>query len=365
MSTSNRLFQRSLLAAMIGWGVWRLGSYVRRRRREDATGQLRRVQACTGIAATPRQVWAAITEPRKAFLTSNPIARMELGSGQNAGVGTIYRWSFGLPFGGPRLAFDEIVTEWEAERRIAYRATTGWEMRTIGELHPIPSGTRDVFTIEYRLPWPWNLLVPRWLEVLGVRLALASLKRRAEAAHAVDRVQAGVPVIAFEVDIEAPPEEVFRVIGDPRSKLDWVPAIKRVELRSLGPPGPGTRYLASSAAGPVEFLFEEEITEWCPPHRLAYEGASPWGRFRSTWFVAPTSAGSLARYRMDYWFPGGRLGRLFGGLLSAAFRGAISRRTATRLQQAVGTRKGSGSLSVERETYPKPRGQLLVSGDTS
>lgn len=114
-----------------------------------------------------------------------------------------------------------------------------------------------------------------------------------------------------------------------------MPAIRRVELDSAGPLGAGTRYLASSGFGPLEFAFEEEIVEWQPPQRLAYQGVSPWGRFRTGWQIEPTPGGSRVAYRMDYWFPAGRLGRSVGGLLTTLVRPLMNRRTAARLKEVV------------------------------
>lgn len=145
------------------------------------------------------------------------------------------------------------------------------------------------------------------------------------------------PVTLFEhvVAFAAPPEEVFRVLGDPRSKLVWVPAIKRVELLSNPPPGLDTRYLASSGVGPVEFVFHEQIVGWEPPRRLVYGGRSPWGRFQATWMIEARPGGAWARCHWDYWFPGGRFGRLLGSALGAVVRGPITRGIVARLKEVV------------------------------
>ncbi len=301
----------------------------------SSDGRWRRVEVHADIAASPERVFATIADARKPFLTSNPFTRMELGSAQAEGVGTIYRWTFRLPFGfsfpvGLTVRFEEVVTAWEPARQVGYEATSGWQMRARGKLVPTAFGTRAVFTLGYRLPRPWSWLMPHWLEVLGCHRALANLKRRAEAAEVP-------PVTVFDclIDFAAPPEEVFQVIGDPRSKLAWVPAIRRVELRTAPPPGPDTRYLASSGLGRAEFAFEEQILDWQPPHRLAYGGASRWGRFRTTWDVAATPTGARAHGRMEYWFPGGQRGRWVGGLAVGLVRRPLQAHTTTRLKRVV------------------------------
>ena len=142
--------------------------------------RLHRVQVSTDIAADPARVFELIGDPRKPFITVNPMVRLTIVSAVSRGVGTIYRWSFGLPWGGSRIGFDEEVTEWIEGQRFAYRAISGWAMRASTELGPVPAGTHVIFSLEYRLPWPWGLLVPHWLEVLGARRALANMKRIAE-----------------------------------------------------------------------------------------------------------------------------------------------------------------------------------------
>lgn len=77
-------------------------------------------------------------------------------------------------------------------------------------------------------------------------------------------------LLEYDVSISASPSAVFRVIADPHSKLAWVPAIRRVQIESEGEPWAGMKYIASSAAGPFEFVFHEEIVEvdGIPAHSL-------------------------------------------------------------------------------------------------
>lgn len=77
------------------------------------------------------------------------------------------------------------------------------------------------------------------------------------------------------------PEAAFRVVVDPRSKLLWVPGIRRVEMGSEVPAGPGSRYLASSGIGPLEFVYQEQIVDRVENERITYEGRSRWGCFRT------------------------------------------------------------------------------------
>jgi uncharacterized protein YndB with AHSA1/START domain len=222
-----------------------------------------------------------------------------------------------------------VVTEWVEPERFAYRAVSGWEMEAVNALAPEDGGTRIAFTLRYRLPDVWGGLIPRPL----VRLAFANLRRRVEPGE--PGASDDVALLRFTVDIAAPPTEVFWVVGNPRSKLVWVPAIKRIQTLSGEAPGPGSRYLASSGIGGVECAFQEEISEWQPPHRLAYRGTSRWGRFLATWEIEPAPDGSRACYRMGYRFPGGRLGRAAGRLAAAVVGPPLSRTTAAKAKEVV------------------------------
>jgi len=172
------------------------------------------------IAATPESVFAVVADPRKGFLTDNPITSMEIVGDQTEGVGTIYRWKFHLPF-GLRFAFDEVVTAWEPNRRLAYRVTTGWEMTAESRLEAEgegTEGTRVTFTLDCRLPGLWGL-IPRRLISLGISLALAGIARRAEGAE-----HGWFRVLAWQGVILAPPERVFAVVANPESSTNGLPA---------------------------------------------------------------------------------------------------------------------------------------------
>jgi hypothetical protein len=97
----------------------------------------------------------------------------------------------------------------------------------------------------------------------------------------------------------------------------------------------GTKYVASSGAGPLEFAFHERIVEWVEDQRVAYEGRSPWGYFKTVVDLRPAGSGTDLYYRMDYSAPGGRLGekllRIFASLISRP----MNTRAGERLKEVV------------------------------
>lgn len=318
---------RVLDFAGVAAGAWLLS--------RPAEGRLREVTVSARIGAPPEAVFAAVSDPRKPFLTDNPFTTMTVVGDQTRGAGTVYRWTFTLPL-GLRLRFDEVVTEWAEGERFAYRATSGWEMEAVTALAPLDGGTLVTFTLRYRLPGLWHHLMPRWLVAASIWRAIANIGHRVGEEPAGTGTPAGaVPVVEFVVNIAAPPREVFRVVGDPRSKVVWVPGIRRVVMQSGGPLGPGSRYVASSGLGPVEFAFSEEIVQWDPPARLAYRGRSGRGRFLTTWRMEAANGGSRVRCRMDYWFPGGRLGAWLGRIVASLVQAPMSGASARRIKAAV------------------------------
>ena len=89
------------------------------------TGEkIQQVEVGIHIDAPPEVVWAYMAD--LPFLRALPFTTLEV-IGKPVTVGTIYRWTFALPL-GLTFRFDEVVTEWVENERIAYRAVSGWKM---------------------------------------------------------------------------------------------------------------------------------------------------------------------------------------------------------------------------------------------
>lgn len=138
--------------------------------------QMQQVEVVIHIDAPPESVWAYMSD--LPFLAALPFTTMEV-IGKPVTVGTIYRWTFALPL-GLTFRFDEVVTEWVENERIAYRAVSGWEMEAGPVLTPEQNGTRFHFTLRYRFPGLWKL-TPRWLMQSGCRQGLENLRKMIEA----------------------------------------------------------------------------------------------------------------------------------------------------------------------------------------
>jgi uncharacterized protein YndB with AHSA1/START domain len=169
------------LASRLRWFrfVPRVLSITRHRRSHPSGQDLQEVVVSTVLHAPPAEVFAAIGNPRKPFLTSNPVTTLQVVGNQTMGAGTIYRWTFRLPF-GITFRFDEVVTEWVEHERFAYRAISGWQMEAVNALTSEDGRTRLTFTLRYQLAGPWRWMIPRWLLRLGLRIAFEILRRQVE-----------------------------------------------------------------------------------------------------------------------------------------------------------------------------------------
>lgn len=116
--------------------------------------------------------------------------------------------------------------------------------------------------------------------------------------------------VEFDIVIEAPPEEVWEAISDPRNLPHWDRHIVRVD--GVPPEGlrEGTRYSTEMRFMALRTTVDGEVLEWDPPRR---------SRIRLTGLLDATVTStveplagdrSLLEHVIDYRFRGGPLGEL-------------------------------------------------------
>lgn len=137
---------------------------------------MKQVEVVIHIDAPRGAVWAYMAD--LPFVRALPFTTMEA-IGEPVNVGTVNRLTFALPF-SVNFRFDEVVTEWVENERIAYRAISGWAMEAEAVLKPEDGGTCFPFTLHYQFPDLWNL-TPHWLMELSCRQGLKNLKKMIEA----------------------------------------------------------------------------------------------------------------------------------------------------------------------------------------
>ena len=116
-----------------------------------------------------------------------------------------------------------------------------------------------------------------------------------------------VPSLPLSVDhttaVPAPPEEVWAVLADPRTRPSWMTELVEVDA-SPGPVAVGDRFNGRSSILFHDFIGSSEVTAAEPGRHLAEEvviGA----RFVSRWEVTATDEGAEVHHTIDVEFPSG------------------------------------------------------------
>jgi uncharacterized protein YndB with AHSA1/START domain len=91
------------------------------------------------------------------------------------------------------------------------------------------------------------------------------------------------------VVINRPVEEVWAYLNDHSNETEWRrPSLKKLEQVGTGPARPGTRYEGVIALGPIKAPYVNELTEYEPPHRLAWKAISSAG-----WIIGSSGSYTL------------------------------------------------------------------------
>lgn len=83
--------------------------------------------------------------------------------------------------------------------------------------------------------------------------------------------------IKKSIKIEAPVEEVWRLVAYPENLPKFIEAIEGYEVLTDKRVGVGATYLWTSKFLGREIRVKEEITEWKENERVSYKGVGKWG----------------------------------------------------------------------------------------
>ena len=77
--------------------------------------------------------------------------------------------------------------------------------------------------------------------------------------------------VSRTIEIDAPPEEIWEFIEDPDKEIQWRgPEVVELEKLGEGPIEPGTRYSGKTVIMGITDNYVNELTEYNPPHRVAW-----------------------------------------------------------------------------------------------
>jgi uncharacterized membrane protein len=143
------------------------------------------------IGSSPARVWRIIEKhlehpdatPTERELDDIQESHAEALSEQRSGVGTRSRWFY--TYKGKPFVWDDVVTEWEPEKRIAWKTTSSWKMKDSFTLQLEENGTQLVYDMDYDLPygplgWLYGKLILEPRMARHLRRVLARMKRLCE-----------------------------------------------------------------------------------------------------------------------------------------------------------------------------------------
>jgi uncharacterized protein YndB with AHSA1/START domain len=136
-----------------------------------------------------------------------------------------------------------------------------------------------------------------------------------------------VSVVEASIHIDAPPEDVWRMVMDPGQLGEWVTIHRSLKRADDGPPHIGYRMDQHIHLRGVSLDVHWKLIE-CEPRRLAvWEGRGPArSRARTEYALAGERGGTRFDYRNEFRPPLGPL----GAIVSRALVGGMPQREATR-----------------------------------
>jgi len=121
-----------------------------------------------------------------------------------------------------------------------------------------------------------------------------------------------------EIDLDAPSEEVYRLLMDPERLGDWVTIHERFE-DAPDELSQGAEMTQNLKVAGQRFTVHWRVTEDDRPSRVTWEGRGPARTSaRVVYDLEERNGGTRFSYLNEYELPGGAAGRLAGRAVSAA-----------------------------------------------
>jgi uncharacterized protein YndB with AHSA1/START domain len=131
--------------------------------------------------------------------------------------------------------------------------------------------------------------------------------------------------VAASVQIDAPPEEVWRTVLDPNRLGEWVTIHRKVNEADDGPPRKGFQMQQTLHLRGASFKVRWTLTEVQKPERATWEGRGPAHSYaRTSYRLTAANGGTRFDYENEFHAPGG----LLGAAAARALVGGASEREA-------------------------------------
>jgi uncharacterized protein YndB with AHSA1/START domain len=123
--------------------------------------------------------------------------------------------------------------------------------------------------------------------------------------------------VSATIDLDAPPEDVWKLIMDPTRFGDWVSIHRKLVDVDDGPMKPGFRVEQRLALRGAPFTVHWKLTECDPPQLGTWEGKGPAGSYArvTNKLRANGDGGTHFEYENEFTAPGGAMGRFASRVL--------------------------------------------------
>ena len=129
-----------------------------------------------------------------------------------------------------------------------------------------------------------------------------------------------------EVEIAAPPEEVYDLIADPERLGEWVTIHQYVDGNAPDELVKGARMTQCLKLAGRSFKVKWTVAESDRPRLLAWEGRGPMrSKAKVVNTLTPTDTGTHFSYVNEYSLPGGPLGNMAGPVVRRVTTGEVDR----------------------------------------
>jgi hypothetical protein len=102
-----------------------------------------------------------------------------------------------------------------------------------------------------------------------------------------------MPATTFSIFIEAPPEQVFPLVGDLLRHPDWATDKMKMETLSSGPISVGNQYRSSTNFKGMVVVAELQVAEYQPASRFAFMVNDRTGRYTHEFLLHSQQGGTL------------------------------------------------------------------------
>jgi uncharacterized protein YndB with AHSA1/START domain len=139
-----------------------------------------------------------------------------------------------------------------------------------------------------------------------------------------------------EIEIDAPPEDVYDKLADPSCLGEWVTIQDKLVSAPDGLVEKGDEIVQCMKVAGKKFNVSWDVDHAERPSKLRWTGKGPMGtKARATYELSPNgNGGTRFRYTNEYDLPGGPLGRMAGKAFSGA-SGSEADKTLGRLKKLI------------------------------